>query len=629
MKALLSAMISRKDAKTRKRFSTFACLLMLCSAGCPSEKPVKDAPEITDSSKPSVAPVAGGSHSTDTAIQFEDITKQAGIDFRHQNSATKRKYMIETMGSGGAFCDIDNDGWQDIILINNTQIPGGKVEGRPMLKLYRNKGAKQTANGANMPTFEDVTHAAGMDNESFYGMGVCVGDYDNDGWEDIYITGALGRSRLFHNETGKKGKGKGENASPTPVFREVALETGVANAGEWGTSCAWLDYDNDGKLDLFVCNYVKYRSLKDDQPCFAGQNKAYIYCAPNNYESVNCVLYHNTGNGKFRDVSKEAGIASEQTLGKSLGVSVCDIDGDGLVDIFVANDTVPGFLFHNEGHGKFADIGVESGIAYDDEGAAHSGMGIDTGDVNNNGKISLVLANFQAQQTSFYNQQAAQVFHDDRLNAGIGEATASVLGFGAFFCDFDLDGWKDILQVNGHVQDDVQTREPQVTHKQPTLLFRNRRNGTFEEVGQRTGAPFTDKIVGRGCAWGDVNNDGLPDVLITENNGKARLWLNRTATKNHYLKLRLVGTKSVRSGIGATVTVTAGGITQKCLVRSGSSYMSQSDLRVNVGTGDQSNVELEVRWPSGTQDKITGTACDRSYVLTEGTGTLKPEEVRK
>jgi enediyne biosynthesis protein E4 len=589
-----------------------------------------------DTKKPVLRPSVANAPADVAPIQFLDVTDRSGIDFRHQNSRTPRKYMIETTGSGGAFCDFDRDGWQDIILINNTLLPGGKVEGRPTLKLYRNRGAKRTGDGVLLPTFEDVTHRAGLDKESFYGMGVAVGDYDNDGWEDFYVTGVLGRSRLFHNELGKnRVSGVGyrvsenpntKNQSPTPYFREVAVGAGVTNADQWGTSCAWLDYDNDGKLDLFVCNYVTYRSLKDDRPCFAGQKRVYIYCAPNNYESVRCVLYRNAGNGKFRDVSKEAGIATKDTPGKSLGVSVWDYDSDGLLDIFVANDTVPGFLFHNEGGGKFTDVGVESGVGYDDDGAAHSGMGIDAADVWNNGKTSLTITNFQGQQTSFYNQDTPDVFHDDRMNAGIGQATAPVLGFGVFFCDFDLDGWKDLLQVNGHVQDDIQTREPETTYKQPTLLFRNRGDGTFEETGQRVGAPFTKPIAGRGCAWGDVNNDGLPDVLITENNGRAMLWLNRTTTQNHWVKLRLVGTRSGRSGIGAIVTVRAGGMTQRFMVRCGSSYLSQSDLRVNVGLGAQTAADIEVRWPSGVTDKITGAVCDQSYLLTEGTSALKAEE---
>lgn len=556
-----------------------------------------------------------------------DVTREAGIDFRHQNSGTPRKYMIETMGSGGAFCDVDNDGWQDIILINNAPIPGGRVQGRPTLKLYRNRGVMRQTPDGPVPQYEDITQAAGLDRDVFYGMGVCVGDYDNDGWEDIYVTGVLGRSRLFHNETGKP-SGKSGKGAPRVIFREVAQEAGVANAGQWGTSCAWLDYDNDGWLDLFVCNYVKYRSLSDDLPCFAGQKRTYIYCAPNNYENANCVLYRNERNGKFRDVSRGAGIASSPPLAKALGVSICDFDGDGYVDIFVANDTVAGFLFHNQGNGKFTDIGVESGVAYDDEGSAHSGMGIDTADVRNNGKITLIITNFQGQQTSFYHQQTALVFHDERLNAGIGEVTASVLGFGAFFCDFDLDGWKDVLQVNGHVQDDVQAREPQVTYKQPTLLFRNLRDGRFAEVGQSAGRPFTDRIAGRGCAWGDVNNDGLPDVLVTENNGPARLWINRTRTNNRWIKLRLAGVRSARSGIGATITVTAGGLTQRYAVRSGSSYMSQSDLRPNIGLGSQDLADIEVRWPSGTVDHLKGVAANRSYTLVEGSGTLQPMETR-
>ncbi len=505
--------------------------------------------------------------------------------------------MIETMGSGGAFLDYDGDGWQDIVLLNNARLPGGQVSGHPLLALYHNN---------HDGTFTDVTRGSGLDIE-MYAMGVAVGDYDNDGREDLYITCALGPSHLFHNE------GNGH-------FKDLTQQAGVDNAGHWGTSCAWVDYDRDGKLDLIVCNYVKYPSLAADLPCFAGNHQR-IYCIPAAYETSTCTLYHNEGNGRFKDVTTASGIGAAR--GKSLGVAIADYDVDGWPDIFVANDTVPGFLFHNERNGTFKEVGVESGVAYDEEGNPHSGMGIDAADIFNNGSVSVAISNYQGQQTSLYNQIGSAVFRDDKVTAHLATETGKVLGFGLLFVDYDNDGYKDILQVNGHVQDDIQKREPQVRYAQPTLLFHNSGDGTFQEVGLKSGAPFTEPIVGRGCAWGDFDNDGRPDLLITANNGPAHLWHNETPPGNHWLTLQLIGTKSCRDGIGALVLVkTAAGV-QRSEVRSGSGYLSQSDLRPHFGLGTQTQAEVEIHWPSGTVDRVAAVACDHIWKIHEGAGRFE------
>ncbi len=565
-------------------------LLLLCPGCSNARTSARGQAPVTVTPPP--PPVAGKA-----PCRFTDVTEQAGIHFMQQSSKTARKYLVETFGSGCAFIDYDGDGWQDILLLNNTLIPGGHVIGKPAMALYHNERGK----------FTDVTHQAGLDIPGLYATGVAVGDYDNDGHEDFYVSCVLGPSHLFHNE----GNGK---------FRDVTLPSGVSNKGKWGTSCAWVDYDNDGKLDLFVCNYVKYASVADDQPCFSGENKR-VYCIPSAYETSACTLYHNEGNGRFRDVSVESGIAASR--GKSLGVTIWDYDNDGKPDIFVANDTVPGFVFHNEGHGRFTDVGAVTSIAYDNEGNAHSGMGIDADDVNNDGKTVVAITNYQGQQTSFYTQTSKDVFEDTRVQAGIGHGTRDVLGFGVAFADYDNDGFKDMLQVNGHVQDDIQQREPLTEYKQPTLLFHNQRNGVFDEVGLASGAPFSRRSIGRACAWGDFDNDGRLDILVLSCDGPAELWRNETPTNNHFLTLKLIGKRSNRDGIGAMVIVKAGGLTMRTRVRSGSSYLSQSDLRAHFGLGMAGTADVEIHWPSGVVDKLKQVAGDQIRTVREGSAKVE------
>jgi hypothetical protein len=576
-----------------------APIALLTFVGCGrSAVPVTDSNQIRQPATARSTPHAAAMNEGPSPA-FRDVTLQAGIRFHHQNSKTPQKYMIETMGSGCAFLDYDQDGWLDILLVNNRLLPGGKVQGNPMLGLYHNQ-----RNGR----FTDRTHEAELDRDSLYGMGVAVGDYDNDGWPDVYVSCVLGPGRLYHNEGGRR-------------FTDVTSQAGVGNPGRWGTSCAWVDYDRDGKLDLFVANYVKFAALSDDQPCYAGVSKSRIYCIPVAYENSSCVLYHNEGHGRFRDVRVESGIAASR--GKSLGVTIWDYDGDGWPDIFVVNDTTAGFLFHNERNGKFTDVGAETGIAYDENGSSHSGMGIDAADAQNNGRTAIAITNYFGQQTCYYVQAEPASFRDDRQPSLVGPQTAESLGFGLCFIDYDNDGWQDLLQVNGHVQDDIQSREPKTPYAEPTLLLRNDHDGTYTEVGIKAGAPFTQAIVGRGLARGDFDNDGRVDALISCNNGPAKLWRNETKPSGHWLTLKLVGTISNRNGIGAVVTVRSGATTQTQMVRTACSYLSSCDPRPHFGLGAATAADIEIRWPSGRADRMVGVAGDRIWTIREGEGKTR------
>jgi hypothetical protein len=545
---------------------------------------------------PSGATASRQSAPPPVAIRFADVSRQAGIHFAATNGKTSSKYLVETMGSGCAFLDFDNDGHLDILLLNGRPLAGKQAASAPTLKLYRNNG-----NG----TFTDVTRRAGLEH-SMYAMGCAVGDYDNDGWDDIYVTCVLGPNKLYHNN------GNG-------TFSDAAARAGVAGEGLWGTSCAWTDVDRDGCLDLVVCNYVAYSSLKADMPCYENAGVR-TYCGPSSYRASHPVLYHNNGNGTFSDITNQAGLNLDS---KGLGVAVWDYDGDGLPDIFVANDTTAGFLFHNLGGNRFEEVGVQSGIAFDEQGIPHSGMGIDVNDLNNDGKSSIVIGNYSGQQTSLYNERLPGVWHDDKKSTGIGPSTIKTLGFGACFCDFDNDGNKDIVIVNGHVQDTISQSHPDIAYAEPPVLFRNEGVGRFLEAGHTAGSPFSVPIVGRSAAWGDFDNDGRIDLLVTTNGGPAYLWHNETATDNHWMMFKLIGVKSNRDGIGAIITVTAGTRSVRTPVRSGSSYLCASDLRAHIGLGNAVSATVEVRWPSGTVDRIPGVAADRIWKLKEGSGRLE------
>jgi enediyne biosynthesis protein E4 len=524
-------------------------------------------------------------------VAFTDVTQAAGLQFKHTSGAFGKKYLPETMGAGGAFLDFDGDGWQDLLLANSKSWPGQKGP-KATAALYRN----------NKGTFVDVSKTAGLDVE-MYGMGVAAADYDNDGRIDVYLTGLAG-NRLFHNAGGGK-------------FTDVTVKAGVGNGG-FSTSAAFLDYDKDGKLDLFVANYVQWEIDKDLHCTLDGKRKS--YCTPESYKGQSPTLYRNRGDGTFEDVTKRAGL--ENPASKALGVSLLDYDGDSWLDLFVANDTQPNKLFRNLGNGTFKDVGVAAGVAFSEAGVARAGMGTDAGDYDGSGRPSLVIGNFSNEMMALYHNEGGGLFIDEAPTSTLGQATLLSLTFGCFFFDYDLDGRLDIFGVNGHVSDDIEAVQPKVKYAQPPHLFRNLGGKKFESVGARSGEALQRPIVGRGAAYADYDNDGDLDVLVTVNGGAARLLRNDGGNRNHYLRVKTVGVRSNRDGIGARVTLTsAAGSKAWALVKTGSSYASQSELPVTFGLGSATRApRLEIAWPSGQVDTLTDVAADRTITVQEGKG---------
>jgi hypothetical protein len=521
-----------------------------------------------------------------------DVTREAGITFRHVNGASGQFRYPETMAPGCAFLDYDRDGWLDILLVNSNYWPGEAPHGSmpPTLALYHNNH-----NG----TFTDVTKQAGLA-VTMYGMGVAVGDYDNDGYDDLYITGLNG-GRLFHNN------GNG-------TFTDVTRQAGVANSGHWATSCAWVDYDNDGLLDLFIGNYVRYNPAEEVVCRTSGKR---TYCGPTAYLRDHCTLYRNLGHGHFQDVTHLAGI--DKATGKALGVAVWDFEGKGYPDILVTCDLTPNLLFRNQRNGTFRESASEAGIAYPRTGVARSGMGIDVADLYNDGKCSVYISNFAHETNTLFTLTAPSYFVDTSDESGLSATTALALGFGLFFFDYDNDGWKDVFVTNGHIQPDIARTEPTETYAQRPLLFHNRPGQPFEEVSGQMGVAMQALYVGRGAACGDYDNDGDLDILLTTNNGPAHLLHNEGGNRNAWLTLRLIGRKSNRDGLGAEVRVTAGGHTQRDQARSGSSYLSSSDLRLHFGLGASRQADaVEVHWPSGIVDRLTAVKSNQILEITEG-----------
>jgi hypothetical protein len=514
-----------------------------------------------------------------------------GVDFTHQNGASGRKYFVETMGAGVAFLDYDNDGWLDILCVNGAPLPGCPPR-RTTLALFRSVQGRR---------FENVTAAAGL-NVSFYGMGCAVGDYDNDGWEDLYLSAVLGPGHLFHNRGGR--------------FEDVTARAGVGNAGKWGTSCAWLDYDRDGWLDLFVANYVRYASLRDDIPCYVRPGRR-SYCIPQPYEGSASVLYHNEGDGRFRDVTRQSGLYDVSM--KALGVAVDDFDEDGWPDLFVANDTVPNRLYHNQG-GSFHEMGAVAGVAFSESGTPRAGMGIDTAQWRDDGTLGVAITDFARESIGLFTQEQprAAAFRDLSESAGVAAASRPFLGFGILFLDFDNDGYPDLAAVNGHVRDDIADLTEGQTYAQPALLFHNEGGARLQNVSAAAGVPITTPRVGRGLAAGDYDNDGRMDLLVSENHGPVSLWHNETTASGHWLLVRLEGKRSNRDGLGARISLSAGGKQQTASARSGSSYLSASDRRVHFGLGTARQVDrLTVRWPSGSITERRGVPADRLLTVRE------------
>ena len=534
-------------------------------------------------------------------IQFTDVTTQAGIHFKHNSGAFGKKYLPETMGGGVCVLDYDNDGWQDILFVNSTDWPGHTA--KPSLPvLYHNN---------HDGTFTDVTAKAGLAIE-VYGLGCAVADYDNDGYEDIYIT-AVGKNHLFHNQ----GNGR---------FVDVTLKAGVADPG-FSTSAVWFDYDNDGKLDLFVEHYVDW-SIQSDKYCsLDGKNKS--YCTPQTYKGQSATLFHNKGNGVFENVTRQAGLYDPK--GKSLGVALLDYDNDGWLDLFVANDTEPNKLYRNNHDGTFSDAGLAAGVAYSESGTPRAGMGTDAGDYDNSGQQSLIIGNFTNESMALYHNDGSGLFTDKAPASGIGKASVRSLTFGAFFFDYDLDGRLDIFAANGHVSDDITKVQPTVQYAQPPHLFHNAGQGKFEDVSTKVGGALLQPVVGRGAAYLDFDNDGDLDLLITANNGAARLLRNDNGNQNDVLRMKLIGVRSNRDAIGAKVFVKAGnGPRQFAMVKTGSSYLSQSELPLTFGLGKPEagkTVSVEILWPSGQKTSLSGIQPNQSITIQEQKGVVSSQPI--
>ncbi|MGB7865462.1 MAG: CRTAC1 family protein [Candidatus Sulfotelmatobacter sp.] len=534
---------------------------------------------------------AAAQPSASPGFRFVDVTTSSGILFQHNSGFFGGKFLPETLGSGCAFLDYDRDGWQDIILINGMDWPGHKQR-RSTLRLYHNN-----RNG----TFTDVTSRAGLDVE-MYGMGVAVGDYDNDGFPDILIT-CVGQNRLFHNT------GKG-------TFLDVTNASGLGKRSAFSTSALWFDYDRDGLLDLFVCNYVKWSPEHDVFCSLDGKHKS--YCTPEAYRGETCWLFRNRGNGTFEDVTASSGIFDSSS--KSLGVAMLDDKAEGWPDLLVANDTQPNKLYRNQRNGTFKDAAVEVGLAFSTEGKARAGMGVDIADFTNSGSSGVAITNFDNEMTGLY-ELSGKVYEDVAAQAGVGLASKNSLGFGCAFLDANLDGWLDLAVANGHIDETVRNIRGNVGYAQPPLMFLNNGNGKFRDVAAELGGGFDQPKVGRGLAYADFDRDGDLDLLLTTNNGAAYLYRNDQLAGNRSIRFHLVGTKSNRDAIGATVRIVSGELRQSRMVKSGSSYLSQSELPVTFGLEKRDRVErVVIAWPSGRTEEFTNLAAGRSYECTEGKG---------
>jgi len=539
----------------------------------------------------------------DPGFRLTNVTTAAGIQFQHNSGAYGGKLLPETLGSGCAFLDYDRDGWQDILLVNGMDWPGHSRQ-RSTLKLYRNN-----RNG----TFTDVTKAAGLDIE-LYGMGVAAGDYDNDGFPDIFIS-CVGQSRLFRNT------GKG-------TFVDVTKASGLLGRQGFSTSALWFDYDRDGLLDLFVCNYVRWSPGHDVFCSLDGTHKS--YCTPEAYRGDTCWLFHNRGDGTFEDVTASSGIFDSSS--KSLGVAMFDYDQDGWPDLLVANDTQPNKLYKNLRNGKFKDVGVEAGLAFSTEGKARAGMGVDTGDFENSGRPGVAITNFDNEMIGLYlstgaGPAGAGTYDDIAIPSGLGAASRSTLGFGCAFLDANLDGWLDLAVANGHIDETVRNIRGNVGYAQAPQLFLNQKAGKFRDVAREVGGAFDTPIVGRGLAYGDFDRDGDLDLLLTTNNGPAYLYRNDQMAGNRSIRFQLAGTKSNRDAIGATVRIYFGGHgeqSQSRVVHGGSSYLSQSELPVTFGVGKSEKIErVTIDWPSGRNEEYRELACGTTHEIIESKGVKK------
>jgi hypothetical protein len=536
---------------------------------------------------------AGGEH--EPAAAFVDITQRVGINFQYQASHTSRKYLLETMGSGVALFDYDNDGRLDIFLVNGAPLADPTALGTIPRKTgpqYWNRLYHQKADG----TFEDVTEKAGLQGEG-YGMGVAVGDYDNDGFEDLYVT-AYGGNKLYHNN------GDG-------TFTEVTQKAGVAGSG-WSSSAAWVDLDGDGNLDLVVLRYLDWDF--DDVWCGEHKEGYRAYCHPDHFKAISPLVYHNNKDGTFTEVAEKLGLSKPA---KGLGVAISDYDRDGHIDLFVANDSMVEFLYHNKGNGTFEDLGLVSEVAVDIDGRTYAGMGVDFADYNNDGWPDLIVTDLANQRYALYQNSGDGSFNYVSVSAGLGQMTVSHSGWGVRFLDYDNDGWKDLLIAQGHDLDTIELNFPNLRYREPLLLARNTGKG-FVDVSAQSGSVFSQPWVARGMAIGDFDNDGRVDAVITTNDGLVHVLHNETVTGNHWLLLKLVGHKSNRDAIGAEVTLVTPSGSQYGTVSTASSYLSASDKRVHFGLGKETTAQrIEIRWPSGIRQTIKDVRADQILQIDE------------
>ena len=531
-----------------------------------------------------------------------DVTEKVGIHFKQEASKTSKKYLLETMGSGVAVFDYDNDGRLDIFLANGARIDDPMTRGAVPQKdgeKYWNRMYHQKPDG----TFEDVTAKAGLAGTG-YSTGVAVGDYDNDGFDDLFVAG-YGHSTLYHNN------GDG-------TFTDVTASAGVAGSG-WATSAAWVDYDNDGKLDLVVARYMIWDF--DDIYCGHREEGFRSYCHPDLFKPISILLYHNDGNGKFSEVSEKAGVAKPA---KGLGLAIADFDHDGFMDILLANDSIPEFLFHNKGNGTFEEIALPSGIGLDGNGATFAGMGVDFEDYNNDGWPDAIITDLANQKYALYANAGDGSFDYTTLTTGLGAISLLHSGWGVRFLDYDNDGWKDLFIVQAHVMDTIQVNEPHLRYRESPLLLWNDRGKRFIDVSGQSGAVFHEEWAARGMAVGDLDNDGRVDVVVTSLDGPARILRNETPTQNHWIIFKLIGVQSNRDGIGAQLKISTPAGDQYATVTTSSSYQSSSDKRVHFGVGWASAISrVEIRWPSGTRQVLSDVKADQILTVTEANSPLK------
>ena len=530
-------------------------------------------------------------------MTFVDVTSQAGITFRHDNAASPEKYLIETMGSGCGWIDYDQNGLLDLYLVNGAATTAYQPKSPLRSALYRNNGDG---------TFTDVTAKAGVGAEGLFGMGVAVGDYDNDGFPDLLVLG-YGRCILYHNN------GDG-------TFTDVTTRAGVGNTGRWGSSAAWFDYDKDGNLDLVIANYVVW---SPERNFWCGDHGPGMrsYCHPDDFDGTPPTLFHNNGDGTFTDVSKASGVGLKAANG--LGVVTFDYDNDGWQDIFIANDSMPNLLFHNNHDGTFSEAGYESGVAVSMDGQPEAGMGVDAGDLTGSGRMDIVVTHLDSQLARLYQNLGSQQFDDITLRSKIGYATYHLSEFGTRLMDYDNDGVLDVFMACGHVLDNVHLYKSDVYYPEPKLMFRNTGQGTFENVSDQLGPDFQLPRVSRGAAVGDFDNDGDQDILVSNNGQPPQLLRNDGGNAKHWLEVLLIGTVSNRDAVGARVRIHAGNRLRQDEKKGGMSYQSAQDPRLHFGLGDCTKVDsVEVHWPSGAVSKLADIKSDQIIAIKEGEGLV-------